>query len=201
MKFCCSISWRVLTYSIRENLIGHFSPEKKDLAERALARWRAVILGKEKHPGEFEQHILPMGLVSAGPSYLKNLTNLYINRSVSLDTIVGPHQDLVYGKMCALLCIGFIRMPKEQRWKGTKVHVRKGSLLGRYGADAAFMRYFLEKSNTANEILDGLSEPQKMKIEKAIDYSNPRVANSKTMEVMYHDYLLAESRKTEEKDS
>src|SRR4029077_16970412 len=55
VKFCVSISWRVLKYFIEQNQTSHFSGEAETKMNRALLIWRDFVLDKEPTPHEFEQ--------------------------------------------------------------------------------------------------------------------------------------------------
>src|SRR3546814_5636435 len=58
LKFCVSVSWRVLRYARGRNPDTHYTDAQEALMDDADVRWRAFLRGAEPHPGPFEQHLL-----------------------------------------------------------------------------------------------------------------------------------------------
>jgi len=132
LKFAVSVSWRVLTLHMREGALSHLTPELQRRAADACETWKDFMLGHRSHPGQFEQHMLPLGEVDGftGPDVPPNL-NRYLLRSVDPRVYRIKDRAFVYSKMCHFVLIGFINMPHPRRWQGTKVHVRHGTFGGR----------------------------------------------------------------------
>lgn len=59
LRFVVSVSWRVLTYFMREMDLSHFPPVLQEKAKTAVSYWRRFLLGEIPHPSRFEQHFIP----------------------------------------------------------------------------------------------------------------------------------------------
>ena len=57
LQFCVSLSWRVLTYAVREGLLGECGDSRDvECVHAALDAWRRYLLGHSLNVGEFTQH-------------------------------------------------------------------------------------------------------------------------------------------------
>lgn len=100
-------------------------------------------------------------------------------RSFGIDAATYNNGILVYGKMCALVCVGFIQLPyNEKAWKGTRISPSNAMLSGEYSISREFMKYFLGKEKVASEVLENFSERQK-ELMKPLNYQIQRFCNLK----------------------
>lgn len=128
IKFCISISWRVLMFLRGSNKEHNYTSEQEILLDRAEARWRAFLNDEVPHPGEFEQHLLIFDIIeSTTITDLPDNFNRFLSGAISLD-IVGSDQSLMtFAKLGPFVIFGIIQKG-VQKWEGTKVHVKHGKL-------------------------------------------------------------------------
>lgn len=109
LKFCVSISWRVLTYAADQTGLEHLAPEQKEIAKIASDLWSKLILVNESHPGQFEQHLLPLDPIdSHSLEDLPNNINRYFLRAVEMDLPAGEKSAYTYAKFGKFALFGFI---------------------------------------------------------------------------------------------
>jgi hypothetical protein len=125
LKFAVSLSWRALLYIKETADLGHFSEQLTVEADKALAQWAAFLLGQEPHPGKYEQHMLPLDLITGHISDgMPPNINRYLLRSVDIDAVCSQSEAFVYVKLPHVLLVGFIHIKHPREWQGTKVHVK-----------------------------------------------------------------------------
>jgi hypothetical protein len=54
-----------------------------------------------------------------------------MTRAVQLDLLSSRSACLTYAKLCRVIVFGFVRVNEPRRWKGTKLHLRSGTIGGR----------------------------------------------------------------------
>ncbi len=191
LKFCVSISWRVLTYVVDQTGLEHLNPEQKEMAKFASDRWSQFMVGNESHPGQFEQHLLPLDPIESHS--LKdppNNINRYFLRAVEMDLPAGEKSAYTYAKFGKFALFGFIQ-PPARKWIGTKIHVRDGVIGPReYQLPAALMSCFRDRATRYGEIYSRISENQLDKIESDATRDVDRLRSSATTEAMFHDQRL-----------
>jgi hypothetical protein len=192
MKFAVSISWRVLIhYKIIEEL-KDFSEEKIKLINEALEIWRKFLLDEIEHPQKFEQHVLPIDIIST--HNLKGVSpfiNRYLLRSCHFDIFTSENTIIVYTKLCRIMIFGFVLEKDSSRWQGTKIRVNKGDISPRYYRVPGYLFHYLnDKSNEIHSLLNSMSEKQKELVNK---YRKEEVENFENLEVfraIEQDFLL-----------
>ncbi len=191
LKFCVSISWRVLKYVEDQTGLQHLDPAQKESAKAAMERWSNFILGIEPHPGPFEQHLLPLDPVeSYSINEMPNNINRYFLRAVEMDLPRGAKSAYTYAKFGKFALFGFIQ-PPAQKWVGTKVHVRSGLIAPReYQLPRELMDYFSERARRYGEASARISDKQQDKIEGEIFRNVDRLKSSATLDAMLHDQRL-----------
>jgi hypothetical protein len=192
LKFAVSLSWRVLLYGSEAGELQHFPEALQQEAERALYRWSEFLLGRQPHPGKYEQHILPLDvLVDHTVLDMPPNINRYILRSVEIDVACSDREAFVYVKLPYILLIGFISIRHPKEWEGTKVHVRQG-LLGRsqYSLPKYLLEYMTERAQRMREIQESISDKQQKKIVKSFEKNMDRLPESETFKAMHADVTL-----------
>lgn len=191
LKFAVSVSWRVLTYFRMREDLTHLTPQLLAAADRAERAWRDFLLGKEPHPGSFEQHMFPLDAVESVsiPNAPPNLNRYFL---CTVDPTVFRIEDraFVYAKMCRLLLIGFINMPQPRRWDGTKVHVRGGTL-GPFGCEVPDL--WIAIRSRAKSLIEkeaSISDRQWDRMEKAFRSDMDRFGQSETFRAVDEDVRL-----------
>jgi hypothetical protein len=128
LKFCVSISWRVLTHVSGQNLLSHLGQQQKRQSARALDRWSQFLLGKVSHPDRFEQRLVILStLRTAPPGRLwQPNSNRYILRSVDVDIASNESSAFTFSKIGPIALFGMIEA--DGHWRGTKVNANEGVL-------------------------------------------------------------------------
>lgn len=191
LKFCVSVSWRVLKYTQDQFGLPHFNAEQQESAKNALDRWSQFILGVAPHPGIFEQHLLPLDPIeSHSRKVLPNNINRYFLRAVELDLPAGEKSAYTYAKLGKFALFGFVR-PPARKWIGTKVHVRTGIIGPReYEFPVELGDYFSDRATRYGEIYSRISSKQQDKIEDDVMRDVDRLKSSATLDAMLHDLRL-----------
>lgn len=189
LKFCVSLSLRVLRHVHDSNGLVHLSDPQKLLSEAALKRWSDFILGKVPHPGAFEQHLIPMGAIDTHTfEEMPENINRYMLRAVELDLAHGSSVVFTYSKIGHFGLFGMIQ-PTAMKWEGTKVHVRDG-VLGprRYVLPMELFNYIKDRARRYGSVQ--MSERQLDKTEADAMRDIERFRASGTFAAMNHDVRL-----------
>ncbi len=190
LLFCVSISWRVLNLYIE---IDHNLPPKfHKKVDRTQTIWKEFLLGQRPHPGENEQHFLPLDAIeSHTTSGMPPNINRYILRSVDIDIVHNEKSAFIYSKLGRFIILGFIEKPSPSQWKGTKLHVNNGLIKPQeYTVPNPFGEYLQDKAKRMAKIQDHISEKQNKKIDETLYKDLNRVANSESFKAMSHDVRL-----------
>jgi len=127
LKFCVSVSWRVITFFIEDDGLAHFPTQLEDRARRTHKIWKEFLLDQRPHPGHCEQHFLPLDAIESFTQCdMPTNINRYILRSVDINAAWGGEDAFVYSKLGRFVIVGFINMKRPKEWQGTKIHVRHG---------------------------------------------------------------------------
>jgi hypothetical protein len=189
LKFCVSLSWRVLRHVHDSNGLVHLSDPQKVSSEAALKRWADFMLGKVPHPGAFEQHLLPMAAIDTHTfEEMPENINRYLLRAVEVDLPHGSSAVFTYSKIGHFSLFGMIQ-PTAMKWKGTKVHVRDG-VLGprRYELPLELFNYIKDRARSYGSVQ--MSERQLDKMEADAMHDIERFRSSGTFATMNHDVRL-----------
>ena len=169
LKFCVSISWRVLKFCRGRNKDAQYTDEQQSLMDGAELRWRCFLRDEVPHPGEFEQHLLIGEIIqSSRISELPNNFNRFITGAVTLD-IVGSNRSLMtFAKLGRFMIFGQIQKGPS-KWEGTKVHVKHGMLKpGKFTVPVGVLDLLRAKAAHALSAIESTSPPQRRKIENNI---------------------------------
>lgn len=169
LKFCVSVSWRVLRFARGKNPDHRYTTEQEGLMDQAEKRWRAFLNDEAPHPGAFEQHLLPLGIIeSTTVSNLPNNFNRFLARAVTLDIIGSNRSLMTFAKLGPFTIFGLVQGNRRE-WSGSKVHVRDGSLgPSKYTIPAGVLDLLVEKASLIANVMDKMSEQQRAKIDQHI---------------------------------
>lgn len=191
LRFCVSISWRVLKYA-QDNLdLSHLSAEQQNKAQNACTRWAGFLNNDFPHPGVFENHILPFdGVVSHTiKSAPKNL-NRYLLRAVEIDVAADTDEAFTFAKLGSFMIFGFIERPTS-KWQGSKVQLKSGVIKPcEYQFPRKLLEYFLSRARKYEAIQSGISGNQQEAIEHDLIKQRHRFLSSGTYEAMRLDEAL-----------
>lgn len=168
LHFCTSVSWRVLLHSMEEGHIKNWEPEAIKHASQAESIWREYLLGQRPHPGNFQQHLLPLDQIASTSGDLSSNINRYLMRAIQMDICRGSQSIFTFSKLGRFIILGFINEPNLNHWKGTKIHASNGFIEPKkYVVPKAFGNYLNEKSRMVSTALGSISDRQQTKIEEA----------------------------------
>jgi hypothetical protein len=191
LKFCVSVSWRVLRYARDGNHLGSMSAAQVVAADRALNVWSDFLQGRSKHPGEHEQHLLPFGPIDSHtmPDMPDNM-NRYLLRSIDMDMAYGKRTMLTYAKLGPFALFGYVQPPTET-WVGTRIPVRHGTIEPRkYELPRDVYEFIADRARRTREVYSAMSDKQIDKIDKSAMDNIDKLVNSKQLEAMMHDHRL-----------
>jgi hypothetical protein len=191
LKFCTSVSWRVLRYARGRNTDAKYTDDQNRLMTEAEARWRTFLNGDAVHPGDFEQHLLIFDLIeSTTIRDLPSNINRFMTGGITLD-IVGSNRSLMtYAKLGRFNIFGIIQKGPN-KWVGTKVHVRHGVIKpDRFEIPGGLMYLFYEKAKLAADGLGAMSSTQRDKVQKDVNNNLDRFAASDQFISIMADYEM-----------
>ncbi len=189
LRFCVSVSWRVLSYYRLEGQLAHLSGAQRAAADAASQRWSDFLFGRVPHPGAFEQHIVPLDVIEAtNVGGLPENINRYLARSIDMDLPCGKRSAMTFAKLGRFALFGFI-VPQRTKWEGSKVHVLSGTLGGRvnYTLPEDILEFFTSRARVHAKIAEDISDTQHDKIERAVLGDLERARQSGTLEAMLYD--------------
>ncbi len=169
LKFCVSISWRVLKYARGRNKDARYTDEQQMLMDQAEVRWHAFLKDETPHPAKFEQHLLIFDFVeSTDISDLPTNFNRFMARAVTLDIVGSERSLMTFAKLGRFMIFGMIQKGPN-RWDGTKVHVKRGLLKpDKFTVPAGLLDLFRQKAEHTAAAMSKISPAQRAKIDKNI---------------------------------
>ncbi|MBU8922941.1 MAG: hypothetical protein KOO63_14080 [Bacteroidales bacterium] len=192
LKFAVSLTWRVLTYVSEFGDVNHLSAEQSKQADLAREEWALFLLGKVPHPGPYEQHMLLTDeIASHDGGELPTNINRYLLRSIDIDVVANPKEAIVYVGLPRVILIGFISVATRKKWKGTKLHVKKGTVgPDRTEVPGELFEYIVDKAGTMQAMQRNLSTKQKRKVNEAFHRNAAHVHETDGLRAMDADFRL-----------
>jgi hypothetical protein len=188
LRFCVSISWRVLRFARGRNDKAEYTTVQQDLMDQADAKWQAFLKGEVKHPGDFEQHLLIFDLIKSTTVVdLPSNINRFMSGAVTLDIIGSANSVMTFAKLGNFLIFGMIQKGSS-RWEGTKVHVKRGVLKpGDFVVPAGLLPLLKEKASLAETAMEKVSSAQFEKIDQTVIANLDRFSSSDQFKAMLAD--------------
>lgn len=170
LKFCTSVSWRVLRYARGHNPEAKYTDDQNQLMDEAETRWRTFLNGEIVHPGAFEQHLLIFDIIE--DTTINNLPsnfNRFMTGAITLDIVGSDRSLMTYAKLGRFNIFGIIQKGPN-KWQGTKIHVREGLIKpDRFVIPAGLLDLFREKAQHAANRIGTMSPTQRDKIRQHVD--------------------------------
>lgn len=188
LKFCVSVSWRVLKYCKGLNPNHVYSQEQESLAQHAESTWRAFLLGQTPHPSSFEQHLLIFDTIeeTSVPDFPNNI-NRFLMGAVTMDIVGSSRSMMTYAKLGRFTIFGIIQKGKD-KWEGSKIHVKHGLIKpGRLVLPFGLIELFKEKATHTKEAYESISDLQHEKIDAAALENIDRAIGSDQLASMIAD--------------
>ncbi len=188
LKFCVSVTWRVLVYTKGLNPETTYTAEEEANFEETELTWRDFLLGRRPHPGKHEQHLVIWDIAETSSfSNLPTNFNRFTMNAIMLDIVGNSRSTYSWAKLGRFQLFGTI-FDRDRIWRGTKVHVREGVLKpGEVVIPGELMGLYFEKAKIAADASAAISDEQYEKIEAAMFANMDRVAASRTMKAMLAD--------------
>jgi hypothetical protein len=191
LKFCVSVSWRVLRHFQEISGLEGWTPEHRAEAARAVARWRLFLFDEISHPGQYEQHLLPLGPIEKSSiSDLPKNINRYFMRGVEIDVCRGEHTALTFAKMGRFALFGVVS-PGHDKWKGTRISPKGGVIQpSTYTLPAGLKDYLFDRAHRMAALSASIPEHQQDKIEAAAMKNIDRFSTSDQFDAMRRDEAM-----------
>lgn len=169
LKFCASVSWRVLCFARGRNKDAQYTPEQERLMDRAEEKWRSFLKDDVSNPGEFEQHLLIFDLIeSTTVADLPTNINRFMTGAVTLDIVGSERSLMTFAKLGRFNIFGLIQKGSSA-WEGTKVHVKHGLVApGNFTIPAGLLPLLKEKAAHTAAAMNSMSAAQSAKVQQNI---------------------------------
>ena len=198
LKFCVSVTWRVLLKFRDMDPFDDYSSKEYDLLERAAAVWREYLRGSRSDVETFRQHLYIVQRISSAQRNFPPNINRHVLRHISADVVRGADQHIVFAKLPRFFIMGVLRDDRPDDWVGTEVFSDTGVVPTYQRAPDGFYNYLYEKAGRSAELLASISDRQKMKVLNAIEAHPNRVDASDTVKALNLDIALRAQRNPEE---
>lgn len=198
LKFCVSVTWRVLLRFRDMDPFEDYSSEDYDLLERAAAVWREYLRGRRPDLGAFRQHLFIVRGVSSAQRYVAPNINRHVLRHITVDVVRGADQHIVFAKLPRFFIMGVLRDDRPGDWAGTEVLAGTGIVPAYQCVPDGFYDYVNEKAERAAGLLASLSDRQKRKVLNDVEADRHRVDASDTVKALRLDIALRTQRNPEE---
>lgn len=191
IRFSTSLSWRALTYFIREEIIPtELSAHSQHIA-RAEKKWRDFLSGQTPNPGEFEQHILIFDRISeTNYQNLSKNINRYLLGSIDLDILYSNSELWTFVKIGRFAFLGLVH-GSAKKWEGTKIQLKRGNLKPRsIKIDSHIISYIMRKSYEIDIGRSKITKNQHAKINAEVMGDIDRLSKSDHYRALIADYEL-----------
>ena len=191
LKFCVSVSWRVLKHCRGQNPKAQYTPDQATLLDQAEITWRAFLNGDVAHPGRFEQHLVIWDLIdSTNAPTLPHNINRFLSGAITMDIIGSDRTMMTFAKMGRFTLFGMVQKGSAT-WEGTKVHVRGGVVKpGQMTLPAGLFDFICDRAAMADEKYSGMSNVQHDKMEADALRDLDRFAASEQFAAMQADAAM-----------
>ena len=188
LKFCVSVSWRVLKHCKGKNPNKVYTVEENELSQNAADTWHDFLVGKIRHPAQFEQHLVIFDTIEDTTiDDLPTNINRFLVGAVTMDIVGSNRTMMTFAKLGRFCIFGFIKANKRE-WEGTKVHVHQGIIKpGKYVLPYGLMALIREKAELYESAMEKLTPNQRKKIDNSVQDNLDIFANSDHFAAMLAD--------------
>ncbi len=188
LRFCVSVSWRVLLDREGRNTLTQYSEVQQQLLRKAERVWRDFLLGSAPNPGDFEQHFLPFDIIeNTTVKDLPDNINRYLMGAVEMDIIGSSTTLMTFAKLGRFQIFGVIQ-GKTRSWKGTKVHLRQGVFpQSKIVLPITIMDFLLDRAKRVRDGYKSISESQYNKISDAVEKNITKALDSDSVRALIAD--------------
>ena len=190
MKFCVSISWRVIHKCRCDNLFVNYPKKDRKLIDEAEEVWRQFLLGNLSSITTFPQHLLMMNRVQSTVGNVPFDFNVYGRRTV----LAGINDDedslYVYAKLPFFFIRGVVSDNNPQSWIDTTIYLQGGQIRLKQCPSEHFFSFVEDHIRIGRESTESMSDRQKEKILSDLKSNPNRFANSDTHRAKEKDRAL-----------
>ena len=191
LKFCVSVSWRVLVSRSEESSKLAFTDEQERSMLSAESIWKEFLLGQSESPRSFVQQIVLWGKItnSTDPKMPQNI-NRYLSGPIEMDIISTSDFLATFVKLGPFMIFGIVQQGKET-WHGTQVKVNGGRIFeAKIKLPHNLLGYIRTRANDILKLSENLSDSQMAQIENDVTLNIPNISNSPQFKSMLADAEL-----------
>jgi hypothetical protein len=187
-KFCASVAWRSLSALREDGKFERLTAQQAALCERALETWSRFLLGRYKHTGDFELHVLSFDVIeSASFSVTTPNINRYLTRAIDMDVAASSSTCFSYSKLGPFAIFGFVQSQPGQ-WRGTKVTNGAGWFQPhKVTVPKQLWDYLNDRALHIKRVLESISPAQQKKIAETLRADPDRFLESGLFRAMQRD--------------
>ncbi|MGB0853875.1 MAG: hypothetical protein ACPGSI_11320 [Pikeienuella sp.] len=191
LKFCVSVSWRVLKHARGHARVTPYTDEQQKLLDQAEIVWRAFLNDQCEHPGAFEQHLVFFDFAtSTDIRDLPNNFNRFMTGAINFDIVGSENSVQTFAKLGRFQIIGIIQKGPN-RWEGTKVHVKHGILKpGKIVLPREMLDLYRTKAASIETSFEEISPQQNAKIKASVQRDMERFRDSDQFRAIEADAKL-----------
>ncbi|MEH2506841.1 hypothetical protein V1290_005652 [Bradyrhizobium sp. AZCC 1578] len=188
LKFCASVAWRSLSALQEDGKFQRLTEQQAALGEKALETWSRFLLGRYKHTGDFELHVLTFGEIeSASFSMTTPNINRYLARAIDMDLAANSSTCFSYSKLGPFAVFGFVQSHPGQ-WKGTRIPNGAGWFQPRsVTVPKQLWDYLNDRALHIKHVLESISPAQQQKIVETLRANPERFLQSGLFRAMQRD--------------
>lgn len=187
-KFCASVAWRSLSALQEDGKFQQLTEQQAALGERALETWARFLLGRYKHVGEFQLHLLTfVEIESASFSITTPNINRYLTRAIDIDLAANSSTCFSYSKLGPFAIFGFVQSHAGQ-WRGTKIPIGAGWFQPHnVTVPKELWDYLNDRALHIKRVMETISPTQQQKIAETFRASPERFLQSGLYRAMQRD--------------
>lgn len=187
-KFCASVAWRSLSALREKGKSQLLTEQQAALAENALETWSRFLLGRYRHTGVFELHMLAFGEIddASFPIAAPNI-NRYLTRAIDIDLVTNSSTCFSYSKLGPFAIFGFVQSHPGQ-WKGTIIPNGAGWFQPHtISVPKQLWAYLNDRALHVKRVVETISPAQQQKIVESFQANSERFLQSGLYRAMQRD--------------
>lgn len=193
-KCFASITWRCLTFLDRQREPSGLERARGDV-QSSLATWKAFLHGQRPDVGKHQLHLLPLRSTQMPMDKTSCRMHSYLWRAVSFGPVVTGDTSIVVVKLGLFFLVGIINEPESDRWEGTSVDLRSGTIDSRHITIPDWLLWWIQSQGQyVDEINNSITDRQRQIVCKTMDNDPTRVLASETLKAHLADISSSQSR-------
>lgn len=190
LKFCVSISWRVLMLHREIDDFADYDARKLESLTRADSAWKRFLRDEEMVAEPFSQHLFLCAGVSRAEEGIAPNINHYIMRNTDKDVVLIPGKHLVYAKIPRFFFLGVLWEDQSSDWVGTKIYPEAGTIPDRQYLPQELYGYANDRALRIRKLAGAMSNRQQAKIRADLKKNPQRFGESDTRTAIERDLRI-----------